>query len=55
MSQLSIRNGGFELAIRLSLEKKYDEAKKVLTEVLKVTYNDPQIMAMMAEVFIAAK
>ncbi|MGA9153369.1 MAG: tetratricopeptide repeat protein [Candidatus Nitrosopolaris sp.] len=48
-----IRNGGFELAIRLSLEKKYDEAKKVLTEVLKVTSKDPEIMAMMAEIFIA--
>ena len=32
-----IRNGGIELAIRLSLEEKYDEAKKVLTEVLKVS------------------
>ena len=48
-----IRNGGIELAIRLSLEKKYDEAKKVLTEVLKVSSKDPEMMAMMAEIFIA--
>ena len=48
-----IRNGGFALAIKLSIEKKYDEAKKVLTEVLKVSSKDPEIMAMMAEIFIA--
>ncbi|MFY9796428.1 MAG: hypothetical protein WAK17_19860 [Candidatus Nitrosopolaris sp.] len=30
-----IRNGGFALAVKLSIEKKYDEAKEVLTEVLK--------------------
>jgi len=48
-----IRNGGFALAVKLSIEKKYDEAKKVLTEVLKVSSKDPEIMAMMAEIFIA--
>jgi tetratricopeptide (TPR) repeat protein len=48
-----IRNGGLALAVKLSLEKKYDEAKKVLTEVLKVSSKDPEIMAMMAEIFIA--
>jgi tetratricopeptide (TPR) repeat protein len=48
-----IRNGGFALAAKLSIEKKYDEAKEVLTEVLKVSSKDPEIMAMMAEIFIA--
>ena len=48
-----IRNGGFALATKLSIEKKYDEAKKVLTEVLKVSSKDPEIMVMMAEIFIA--
>ena len=48
-----IRNGGFALAVRLCIDKKYDEAKKVLTEVLKVSSKDPEIMAMMAEIFIA--
>ena len=48
-----IRNGGFALAVKLSIENKYDEAKKVLTEVLKVSSKDPEIMVMMAEIFIA--
>ncbi|MGC2684942.1 MAG: tetratricopeptide repeat protein, partial [Candidatus Nitrosopolaris sp.] len=48
-----IRNGGFALAVKLSIEKKYNEAKKVLTEVLKVSSKDPEIMVMMAEIFIA--
>jgi tetratricopeptide (TPR) repeat protein len=48
-----IRNGGLALAVKLSIDKKYDEAKKVLIEVLKVSSKDPEIMAMMAEIFIA--
>jgi tetratricopeptide (TPR) repeat protein len=48
-----IRNGGLTLAVKLSIDKKYDEAKKVLIEVLKVSSKDPEIMAMMAEIFIA--
>jgi len=48
-----IRNGGFALAVKLSIEKKYDQAKEVLTEVLKVSSKDPEIMVMMAEIFIA--
>jgi tetratricopeptide (TPR) repeat protein len=47
-----IKNGGFALAVRLCIDKKYDEAKKVLTEVLKVSSKDPEIMTMMAEIFI---
>ena len=48
-----IRNGGLALATKLCLEKKYNEAKKVLSEILKVCINDSETMVMMVEILIA--
>jgi tetratricopeptide (TPR) repeat protein len=48
-----IRNGGLALATKLCLEKKYSEAKKVLSEILKVCINDSEAMVMMVEILIA--
>jgi tetratricopeptide (TPR) repeat protein len=48
-----IRNGGLALATKLCLEKKYIEAKKVLSQILKVCINDSETMVMMAEILIA--
>jgi tetratricopeptide (TPR) repeat protein len=48
-----IRNGGLALAVKLSIEKKYVQAKQALSEVLKISSKDPEIMTMMAEIFIA--
>jgi len=48
-----IRNGGLALATKLCLEKKYNEAKKVLSEILKLCINDSETMIMMVEIFIA--
>ncbi|HEX6294556.1 MAG TPA: tetratricopeptide repeat protein [Nitrososphaeraceae archaeon] len=47
-----IRNGGLALARRLCLEKKYTEAKRVLSEILKVCNNDSEIMVLMVEILI---
>ena len=48
-----IHNGGLALARKLCLEKKYSEAKKVLSEILKVCINDSETMIMMVEILIA--
>ena len=48
-----IRNGGLALATKLCLEKKYSEAKKVLSEILKVCINDSETMIMMVDILIA--
>jgi tetratricopeptide (TPR) repeat protein len=48
-----IRNSGLALATKLCLEKKYSEAKKVLSEILKVCINDSEAMVMMVEILIA--
>lgn len=48
-----IRNEGLAFATKLCLEKKYTEAKKVLSEILKLCINDSEIMVMMAEILIA--
>lgn len=48
-----ILNGGLALATKLGLEKKYSEAKKVLSEILKVCINDSETMVMMVEILIA--
>ena len=48
-----IRNGGLVLATKLCLEKNYNEAKKVLSEILKVCINDSEVMVMMVEILIA--
>jgi tetratricopeptide (TPR) repeat protein len=48
-----IRNGGLALATKLCLEKKYNEAKNVLSEILKLCINDSETMVMMAEILIA--
>jgi tetratricopeptide (TPR) repeat protein len=48
-----IRNGGLALATKLCLEKKYNEAKKVLSEILKVCINDSETMVMMVEILFA--
>ncbi|HET7643391.1 MAG TPA: tetratricopeptide repeat protein, partial [Nitrososphaeraceae archaeon] len=48
-----IRNGGLALATKLCLEKKYNEAKKVLSEILKLCINDSETMVMMVEILIA--
>jgi Ca-activated chloride channel homolog len=48
-----IRNGGLALATKLCLERKYSEAKKVLSEILKVCINDSETMVMMVDILIA--
>jgi uncharacterized protein HemY len=47
-----IRNGGLALARKLCLEKKYNEAKEVLSEILKVCINDSETMVLMVEILI---
>ncbi|MGE5634900.1 MAG: tetratricopeptide repeat protein [Deltaproteobacteria bacterium] len=46
------RNGGLALARKLCLEKKYNEAKEVLSEILKVCINDSETMVLMVEILI---
>ncbi len=46
-----IRYGGMGLAAKLVLERKYSQAKQVLSKVLEVIPDDAEIMTLMAEVY----
>ncbi len=46
-----IKYGGMGLAAKLVLEKKYSQAKHVLTKVLEVSPNDAEIMTLMADIY----
>jgi tetratricopeptide (TPR) repeat protein len=47
-----IRIGGMWLAADLVLKKRYNEAKRVLAKVLKLSPNDVEIMSLLAKVYI---
>lgn len=46
-----IKHAGMGFAAKLVLEKKYNQAKQVLTKVLEVSPNDAEIMTLMADVY----
>lgn len=46
------REGGLGLAVRLASEKKYGEAKQVLTDLLELNPNDAEAMCWLSEVFL---